>query len=128
MGAQKDMGLGYYAEAFARGGLAAFVFDYRSFGGSDGEPRQRVSPSCHVEDWLAAIAFVRAELADKVDASKMCLWGTSFAGGHVLAAAHTTPGITAIISQVRTIEPVRCKTAVRCSWGHQAERLLRVSE
>jgi hypothetical protein len=30
----------------------------------------------------------------------MCLWGTSFAGGHVLAVARDTPGITAIISQV----------------------------
>jgi hypothetical protein len=49
MGAQKDMGLSFYAEAFAKGGLAAFVFDYRSFGGSDGEPRQWVSPSRHVQ-------------------------------------------------------------------------------
>jgi hypothetical protein len=49
MGAQKDMGLNFYAEAFAAGGLAAFVFDYRSFGGSDGEPRQWVSPSRHVQ-------------------------------------------------------------------------------
>jgi alpha-beta hydrolase superfamily lysophospholipase len=49
MGAQKDMGLGFYAEAFANGGLAAFVFDYRGFGGSDGEPRQWVSPTRHVE-------------------------------------------------------------------------------
>jgi hypothetical protein len=31
----------------------------------------------------------------------MCLWGTSFAGGHVLTVAHDTPGITAIVSQVR---------------------------
>jgi hypothetical protein len=31
----------------------------------------------------------------------MCLWGTSFAGGHVLAVARDTPGITAIVSQVR---------------------------
>lgn len=55
MGAQKDMGLSFYAEAFASGGLAAFVFDYRSFGGSDGEPRQWVSPSRHVQvsTWYA---------------------------------------------------------------------------
>jgi hypothetical protein len=49
MGAQKDMGLRFYAEAFASGGLAAFVFDYRSFGGSDGEPRHWVSPAQHVQ-------------------------------------------------------------------------------
>eukprot|EP00775_Hariotina_reticulata_P003758 gene3758-4017_t len=100
MGAQKDMGLDHYAAAFARGGLAAFVFDYRTFGGSDGEPRQWVSPSRHVQDWLAAVQFVKQELGHSVDVGRMCLWGTSFAGGHVLAVADQTPGITAIISQV----------------------------
>ncbi|WIA29635.1 hypothetical protein OEZ86_012122 [Tetradesmus obliquus] len=100
MGAQKDMGLSFYAEAFASGGLAAFVFDYRSFGGSDGEPRQWVSPSRHVQDWHAAVQYVRTQLSGSVDSSRLCLWGTSFAGGHVLAVARDTPGITAIVSQV----------------------------
>jgi alpha-beta hydrolase superfamily lysophospholipase len=31
-----------YAERFADGGIAALVFDYRSFGESGGEPRQVV--------------------------------------------------------------------------------------
>ncbi|KAF6260384.1 Alpha/Beta hydrolase protein [Scenedesmus sp. NREL 46B-D3] len=100
MGAQKDMGLSFYAEAFASCGLAAFVFDYRSFGGSDGEPRHWVSPARHVQDWHAAVQYVRTQLSNCVDSSKVCLWGTSFAGGHVLAVAQNTPGITAIISQV----------------------------
>eukprot|EP00878_Enallax_costatus_P016470 GHUV01017276.1.p1 GENE.GHUV01017276.1~~GHUV01017276.1.p1 ORF type:complete len:320 (+),score=62.36 GHUV01017276.1:621-1580(+) len=100
MGAQKDMGLNAYAQAFAVAGLAVFVFDYRTFGGSQGEPRQWVSPSRHVEDWHAAVAYVKAELSSEMDTSRICLWGTSFAGGHVLATAYDTPGITAIISQV----------------------------
>eukprot|EP00879_Flechtneria_rotunda_P013432 GHRR01014025.1.p1 GENE.GHRR01014025.1~~GHRR01014025.1.p1 ORF type:complete len:351 (+),score=133.40 GHRR01014025.1:659-1711(+) len=100
MGAQKDMGLDHYAAAFAAGGLAAFVFDYRCFGGSDGEPRHWASPSRHVEDWHAAVQHVKSTLADRVNTSRLCLWGTSFAGGHVLMVACTTPGITAVISQV----------------------------
>jgi alpha/beta superfamily hydrolase len=95
------MGLDHYAAAFARGGLAAFVFDYRTFGGSAGEPRQWVSPSRHVQDWLAAVDYVTQELSSAVDVERMCLWGTSFAGGHVLTVAHQTSGITAIISQVK---------------------------
>lgn len=94
------MGLHAYAERFVNAGLAAFVFDYRSFGGSDGEPRQWVSPSRHVADWRAAVAYVRSELADAVDGDRMCLWGTSFAGGHVLVLAADTPGIVAVVSQV----------------------------
>ena len=42
------------------------VFDYRTFGGSDGEPRHWVSPRRHVEDWRAALAFV------KVRAPRVC--------------------------------------------------------
>lgn len=103
MGAQKDMGLDAYAQAFAAAGLAAFVFDYRTFGGSNGEPRQWVSPSRHVEDWHAAVKYVQTELSRVVDVSRICLWGTSFAGGHVLTTAYDTPGIKAIISQVRSV-------------------------
>lgn len=103
MGAQKDMGLDAYAKAFAAGGMAAFVFDYRSFGGSEGYPRHWVSPSRHVEDWQAALAYVQAELSSIVDINRICLWGTSFAGGHVLAIASNESDIKAIISQVSTV-------------------------
>lgn len=94
------MGLDAYAQAFAAGGLAVLVFDYRTFGGSQGKPRQWASPSRHVEDWHAAVAYVKSDLSSQVDASRICLWGTSLAGGHVLATAYDTPGITAVISQV----------------------------
>lgn len=118
MGAQKDMGLAGYAQAFAAGGLAAFLFDYRSFGGSDGNPRHWVSPSRHVEDWRAAVAYVHTELTSTVDTSRICLWGTSFAGGHVLAIAQNTPGVTAIISQVRKGRGFSnpCQVAANTPW------------
>lgn len=38
------MGLAKYAEAFAARGMASLVFDYRTFGGSDGMPRHVVDP------------------------------------------------------------------------------------
>jgi alpha/beta superfamily hydrolase len=113
MGAQKDMGLHQYACAFVTGGLAVLVFDYRTFGGSEGEPRQWVSPARHCEDWQSAVDFVRQQLSDQVDVSRMCLWGTSFAGGHVLATAANNPAhVVAVVSQVRWLQLV--STGCRC--------------
>lgn len=44
MGAEKSFGLSLYAEKFALKGLSSFIFDYRYFGESEGEPRNLVSP------------------------------------------------------------------------------------
>ena len=60
---QKDMGLEPFAEFFAAKGMAALLFDYRNFGGSEGEPRNWVSPSRHLQDWAAALDYIRASLA-----------------------------------------------------------------
>jgi fermentation-respiration switch protein FrsA (DUF1100 family) len=40
-GAVKEMYLEPFARRFAAAGIAALVFDYRGFGASGGEPRQR---------------------------------------------------------------------------------------
>lgn len=59
MGAQKDIGLPKYAEQFAAEGTAVLVFDYRTFGGSDGEPRHWVNPYKHLADWWAVVGHVK---------------------------------------------------------------------
>jgi dienelactone hydrolase len=98
LGAERAFRLPAFAERFAGAGLAAFMFDYRNFGDSDGEPRNLISPRRHVADWLAAIAHVRT--LDSVDVSRVALWGSSFSGGHVVVAAAKSKGIAAIVSQV----------------------------
>jgi len=96
---ERTFGLAPFARRFAASGMAALVFDYRNFGGSPGQPRGLVSPARHVEDYLAAMAFVRTHPG--LDGSRVALWGTSFSGGHVLAAAATRPdGLKAIVSQI----------------------------
>ena len=50
-----DAGLFPYAEAFAKAGFHALVFDYRGFGLSDGAPRQYVSVPGQRADWARAI-------------------------------------------------------------------------
>lgn len=95
--ATRDSGLQPFAEAFANAGYAVFAFDYRHFGASDGVPRQLLDPNREVEDWLAAIEFVRTR--HDVRPAEVVLWGTSFAGGLVTVAAARDPEVKAIIAQ-----------------------------
>ncbi|HBX39479.1 MAG TPA: alpha/beta hydrolase, partial [Marinobacter adhaerens] len=89
-------GLAPFKEAFCNAGYAVFAFDYRHFGDSDGQPRQTLSPWKEVADWLAALNFARQ--LDRVDGSRICLWGTSFSGGLVIAAAAKDGNVQCTIS------------------------------
>lgn len=107
MGGQKDFGLHKFAAGFADVGLAAFVFDYRGWGGSGGEPRHWLSARRHMEDWRAAIRHVRSSLSNAVDTKKLALWGTSFAGGHVLVVSSEPEfkyQVTAVVTQVPNLD------------------------
>ncbi|MGP8154950.1 MAG: alpha/beta hydrolase [Smithella sp.] len=97
-GAQRWMRLPAYAERFAKMGMAVFIFDYRGFNDSEGEPRNYVNPTRHLQDWDAAIAYVKT--LDNIDTKRLALWGTSFSGGHVIVEAAKHPEILAIVSQV----------------------------
>lgn len=93
--------LGKFASVFAETGFAVLAFDYRHWGASDGEPRQWVSISKQHEDWFAAIQYAQQSLVSMVDSSRLVLWGTSFAGGHVIVVASKLPGqVKAVISNV----------------------------
>jgi uncharacterized protein len=95
-GTRRDR-LGAFAERFAAAGIAAFVFDYRGFGDSTGEP-DLFEPSLQLEDWRAAIVFSRS-LPD-IDAGRVATFGSSLGGGNALAAAAEDPKVAAVISQV----------------------------
>jgi len=97
-GAIRVMRLDAYAERFARAGFAVLVFDYRSFGDSDGQPRQVLSIPRQHEDWRAAVAHART--LPGVDTSRVVAWGTSFAGGHVLHLAAEDRALAAVVAQV----------------------------
>jgi dienelactone hydrolase len=97
LGAVRTMRLDAYAERFSAAGYGCLVFDYRNFGDSEGSPRQLLDIKMQLADWAAAVAYART-LAD-VDHDRIGLWGTSFAGGHVIATAARVPGIAAVVSQ-----------------------------
>ena len=104
LGAERAFRLPAYAERFAAKGMAAFVFDYRSFGDSDGSPRNLISPRRHLQDWQAALAHIRTR--PEIDPRRVALWGTSFSGGHVLVTAAANPGIAALVAQVPFVDGV----------------------
>jgi fermentation-respiration switch protein FrsA (DUF1100 family) len=78
-----------------------FLHDHRSFGSSGGEPRQDVDPWRQVADWRRAISYL--ESRPEVDAKRIRLWGTSYAGGHALVLGTTDRRIACIVAQVPTI-------------------------
>lgn len=51
LAAVKEMRLDAYAERFAAAGMFVFVFDYRGFGSSEGEPRQLLDIDAQHADW-----------------------------------------------------------------------------
>ncbi|KAJ7765819.1 alpha/beta-hydrolase [Mycena maculata] len=81
-GADKTMGLAYYAEAFAAAGYACLVFDYRRWGASDGTPRHVLVVNDQLEDYRTVIKYARQQPG--FDAQRLVLWGSSFSGGHTI--------------------------------------------
>ena len=96
-GATHAMKLEAYEAAFAAAGLAVVAFDYRSFGESEGEPRQLLDPRRHLEDVDAALAFVAGR--PELDGARVALWGTSFGARHVVVAAARHPELAAAVVQ-----------------------------
>lgn len=97
----KEFYLDKYAEAVANAGHVVLAYDHRNFGDSDGEPRQELDPWVQVRDYRHAITF--AQTLDGVDPSRVGVWGTSYAGGHVLVVGAIDRRVRCVVSQVPTI-------------------------
>lgn len=97
----KEHGLERFAEAFAADGFVVLVHDHRTFGASDGTPRQDVDPWQQIADWRRAVSFL--ESRPQVDAGRIGLWGTSYAGGHAIVLAATDRRLRCVVAQVPTI-------------------------
>jgi hypothetical protein len=97
----KEHGLERFARAFAEAGFVVLVHDHRSFGSSDGAIRHDIDPWRQIADWRRAISLL--ESLPEVDADRIGVWGTSYAGGHVFILAATDRRIRAVVAQVPTI-------------------------
>ncbi len=105
---------------FANAGYFVIAFDYRGWGNSDSrivatnaaaqtqaggtysvevKPiREVIDPIDQLQDYLNVIHWAMGEAM--VDKARVGLWGTSFSGGLVVAAAARDPRVKAIVSQV----------------------------
>ena len=97
----KEHGLERFAKAFTEAGFIALVHDHRNFGASDGAVRHDIDPWRQIADWRRAISFLESQ--PEVDAPRIGVWGTSYAGGHVLVLGATDRRIRAVVAQVPTI-------------------------
>lgn len=73
-----------YASLMARKGFAAFVFDFRGFGESEGEPRQYESFSKKIEDIRNAVTCVAT--LPEVDAQRIAGLGICASSGYMASA------------------------------------------
>ena len=99
--AAKEHGIERFAQAFADDGFVVLLHDHRNFGASDGDPRQDVDPWRQIADWRRAISFL--ESRPEVDAERIGVWGTSYAGGHAIVLGATDPRLRCVVAQVPTI-------------------------
>jgi len=97
LGAVKEMRLDAFAERFAEQGYRVLVFDYRHFGESEGTPRELLDIGRQLDDWAAALHYVRS--LPSVDKKCIVIWGSSFGGGHVIEVACRDQDVAAVISQ-----------------------------
>lgn len=74
-----------FIEQFVANGLATLNFDYRSFGQSDGQPRQLLDIPEQLNDCRAAIQHALSQ--SWVDNDRLILWGSSLGGGHAISMA-----------------------------------------
>jgi uncharacterized protein len=110
--------------AFARAGYLAILFDYRGWGASDSrvilagtaptkmedhrftaevkEVREVVDPSDQTNDIFNVIHWAVGE--PDVDKDRLGLWGTSYAGGHVVYVAARDPRVKCLVSQVGALD------------------------
>lgn len=119
-----------YGARFAERGLVAMTIDYRGWGFSEGYPRvvsplevggglvrdetrhavaeaevwtrrTRLLPRDQQEDYRAAISFIQGEPG--VDADRIGVWGSSFAGGNAVAVAGQDARVDVIAVQIPSI-------------------------
>jgi uncharacterized protein len=115
IGGIKAGGLAPFAQRFAGNGFAAVVFDYRHWGESTGQPRQFLSIRRQLEDYRSALTWARIQ--DEFDASRMFVWGTSFAGMHIVELAASESGLAGAIAQCPLVDGLAGLTNIPLARG-----------
>jgi alpha-beta hydrolase superfamily lysophospholipase len=93
----KEILLPPYSGRLAENGFVALTFDYRGFGGSEGE-RGRLVPVEQMADIRNALTYMQT--LKEVDSERIALWGTSFGGANAVSVAAIDKRVKAIAVQL----------------------------
>lgn len=96
-----------YAHVIAERNIICLTIDFRNLGASTGEPRQHVNPFQQIEDLRSALDYLQQR--PEVDENRLGVWGSSYAGGHVIAVAGIDCRVRAAVAQVPTISGYQAK-------------------
>lgn len=94
MGAVKEQSANLYATKMAEQGFVAMSLDIAFWGGSDGQPRNAVSPDMYAESFSAAVDFLGSQAF--VDRQQIGAIGICGSGSFVISAAKIDPRMKAI--------------------------------
>lgn len=91
----KDCILENYALEFMKQGYSVLTYDYRTYGDSEGYPRQFLSIPMQLEDLSCAVRYIR----EVKNINNIILWGTSAGATHGLIIASEDHDINGVICQ-----------------------------
>ena len=94
MGAVKEQSANLYATKMAEQGFVTLSIDLPFWGGSEGEPRNLVSPDMYAEAFSAAVDYLGTQ--DFVDRDRIGAIGICGSGSFVISAAKIDPRMRAI--------------------------------
>jgi len=86
-----------FAEGFAKNGYVVLAFDYRGFGGSEGE-RGNLVPGLQLVDIRNAITYMQSR--PEADPARIGLWGSSFGGANAITAAAADERVKCVVAQL----------------------------
>jgi len=108
-----------FARAFTKHGYAAFIFDYRGFGESEGQKNRLISKE-RDEDIINATTFLG--LQPEIDAHRIALFGISYGGANVISTGAADARTKAIVSVVGFGDGDRWLRNSRRLWEYWALR------
>lgn len=94
MGAVKEQSANLYATKMAERGFVTLSLDLSFWGGSEGKPRNAVSPDIYAEDFSAAVDYLGTQ--SFVDRERIGVLGICGSGSFAISAAKIAPRMKAI--------------------------------
>lgn len=117
----KEQVTGVYAQHLADAGYATLAFDHRTFGDSDGEPRQHEDAVGKLHDLRDAVTFLRSR--PEVDPERVAVCGICLGTAYALKFAAFDPRVKALALVAGAYNDPRAMRAGMGADGYRAQLL-----